>query len=56
MPNLNLHTNAGGNTGTTVGIRGSITGDRDFDEWKIVWVGGMWFQDLWTYDFRRTEM
>ena len=21
-----------------------------------MWVGGMWFQDLWTYDFRRTEM
>ncbi|HXY32270.1 MAG TPA: radical SAM protein [Gemmatimonadaceae bacterium] len=26
------------------------------DEWQIMWVGGMWFQDLWTYDFRRTEM
>jgi hypothetical protein len=26
------------------------------DEWNIMWVGGMWFQDLWTYDFRRTEM
>ncbi|MBX6366004.1 MAG: radical SAM protein [Gemmatimonadetes bacterium] len=25
-------------------------------EWKLLWVGGMWFQDLWTYDFRRTEM
>jgi uncharacterized radical SAM superfamily Fe-S cluster-containing enzyme len=25
-------------------------------DWKILWVGGMWFQDLWTYDFRRTEM
>jgi uncharacterized radical SAM superfamily Fe-S cluster-containing enzyme len=25
-------------------------------EWRLVWVGGMWFQDLWTYDFRRTEM
>lgn len=25
-------------------------------EWKFLWVGGMWFQDLWTYDFRRTEM
>jgi 7,8-dihydro-6-hydroxymethylpterin dimethyltransferase len=24
--------------------------------WKLLWVGGMWFQDLWTYDFRRTEM
>jgi len=27
VPNLNMHTNAGGNTGVTVGIRGSITGD-----------------------------
>lgn len=26
------------------------------DEWNLMWVGGMWFQDLWTYDFRRTEM
>ncbi len=25
-------------------------------DWKLMWVGGMWFQDLWTYDFRRTEM
>ena len=22
----------------------------------MLWMGGMWFQDLWTYDFRRTEM
>ncbi len=27
VPNLNIHTNAGGNTGTTVSIRGAITGD-----------------------------
>jgi 7,8-dihydro-6-hydroxymethylpterin dimethyltransferase len=26
------------------------------DEWRILCVEGMWFQDLWTYDFRRTEM
>src|SRR5262245_41701186 len=26
------------------------------EEWKLLWIGGMWFQDLWTYDFRRTEM
>ena len=24
--------------------------------WKFLWVGGMWFEDLWVYDFRRTEM
>lgn len=26
------------------------------DDWRILCVEGMWFQDLWTYDFRRTEM
>jgi len=25
-------------------------------DWILAWAGGMWFQDLWTYDFRRTEM
>lgn len=39
-------------------VGGSISGGpRPTDrEWRIMWVGGMWFQDLWTYDFRRTEM
>ncbi|MPY88370.1 MAG: radical SAM protein [Luteitalea sp.] len=31
-------------------------GNRKGDEWLIMFVAGMWFQDLWTYDFRRTEM
>ena len=36
---------------------GSFTGEKPKqDAWKLIWVGGMWFQDLWTYDFRRTEM
>jgi uncharacterized radical SAM superfamily Fe-S cluster-containing enzyme len=30
--------------------------NRKGDEWLIMFVAGMWFQDLWTYDFRRTEM
>jgi hypothetical protein len=30
--------------------------DRRQDEWLLLFVAGMWFQDLWTYDFRRTEM
>ena len=30
--------------------------DRKNDEWLLMFVAGMWFQDLWTYDFRRTEM
>jgi uncharacterized radical SAM superfamily Fe-S cluster-containing enzyme len=29
---------------------------RREEDWTIQWIGGMWFQDLWTYDFRRTEM
>jgi len=24
--------------------------------WRVLFVGGMWFQDLFNYDFRRTEM
>jgi uncharacterized radical SAM superfamily Fe-S cluster-containing enzyme len=35
---------------------GTMGSSMEEDEWNIVWVGGMWFQDLWTYDFRRTEM
>jgi uncharacterized radical SAM superfamily Fe-S cluster-containing enzyme len=30
--------------------------NRKSDEWLMLFVAGMWFQDLWTYDFRRTEM
>ncbi|MFQ5718025.1 MAG: radical SAM protein [Acidobacteriota bacterium] len=25
-------------------------------EWRVIMVAGMWFQDLFNYDFRRTEM
>jgi hypothetical protein len=25
-------------------------------DWRIMMVAGMWFQDLFNYDFRRTEM
>jgi 7,8-dihydro-6-hydroxymethylpterin dimethyltransferase len=28
----------------------------DQDVWRVLCVEGMWFQDLFTYDFRRTEM
>jgi uncharacterized radical SAM superfamily Fe-S cluster-containing enzyme len=39
-------------------LGGTLTGGRKPEErdWKFLWIGGMWFQDLWTYDFRRTEM
>jgi hypothetical protein len=30
--------------------------NRKQDELLLLFVAGMWFQDLWTYDFRRTEM
>ncbi len=26
------------------------------DNWRVLCVEGMWFQDLFNYDFRRTEM
>jgi uncharacterized radical SAM superfamily Fe-S cluster-containing enzyme len=32
-------------------------GGRDAaGDWEFLWIASMWFQDLWTYDFRRTEM
>ncbi len=30
--------------------------ERKKDRWLIMFVAGMWFQDLFNYDFRRTEM
>jgi uncharacterized radical SAM superfamily Fe-S cluster-containing enzyme len=42
------------------GARGSEIGahaeDADEFEWRVLFVAGMWFQDLFNYDFRRTEM
>jgi uncharacterized radical SAM superfamily Fe-S cluster-containing enzyme len=42
---------------------GSITGNRTMediqkrraDRWNFLFIAGMWFQDLFNYDFRRTE-
>jgi len=42
---------------------GSVTGERSHgdiekrreDRWNFLFVAGMWFQDLFNYDFRRTE-
>ena len=45
---------SGGQLGGRLGARDN--GDRKQDEWLLLFVAGMWFQDLWTYDFRRTEM
>jgi 7,8-dihydro-6-hydroxymethylpterin dimethyltransferase len=43
---------------------GKVTGDRTVDDiekrrsdrWNFLFIAGMWFQDLFNYDFRRTEM
>ena len=42
------------------GARGKKIGahadDANEFSWRILFVAGMWFQDLFNYDFRRTEM
>ena len=43
---------------------GKVSGDRSktdiekrrSDRWNFLFIAGMWFQDLFNYDFRRTEM
>ena len=43
---------------------GKVSGDRSSDDierrradrWNFLFIAGMWFQDLFNYDFRRTEM
>jgi uncharacterized radical SAM superfamily Fe-S cluster-containing enzyme len=45
---------SGGQLGGKLGARDN--GNRKSDPWLLMFVAGMWFQDLWTYDFRRTEM
>ena len=42
--------------GSLGGVGTPADGNRKSDEWLVLFVAGMWFQDLWTYDFRRTEM
>ncbi len=46
------------------GKYGKVEGDRTVDDikkrradrWNFLFIAGMWFQDLFNYDFRRTEM
>jgi uncharacterized radical SAM superfamily Fe-S cluster-containing enzyme len=40
-----------GHTGGKLGF----ARQRRYD-WRVFFIGGMWFQDLFNYDFRRTEM
>lgn len=42
--------------GARGGRVGASEGDAQEFPWRFLFVAGMWFQDLWTYDFRRTEM
>jgi uncharacterized radical SAM superfamily Fe-S cluster-containing enzyme len=35
---------------------GTASNDRRDDPWNFLFIAGMWFQDLFNYDFRRTEM
>ena len=35
---------------------GTESKDRRDDPWNFLFIAGMWFQDLFNYDFRRTEM
>ena len=46
------------------GKYGKVSGERTVDDiqkrradrWNFLFIAGMWFQDLFNYDFRRTEM
>ncbi len=42
--------------GARGGTVGASEGDANDFEWRFLFVAGMWFQDLFNYDFRRTEM
>ncbi len=43
-------------TGNRGGRVGEFESDAAEFEWRLLFVAGMWFQDLFNYDFRRTEM
>jgi uncharacterized radical SAM superfamily Fe-S cluster-containing enzyme len=53
----------GATKGARTGRYGKVEGDRtaaDIDQrradrWNFLFIAGMWFQDLFNYDFRRTE-
>jgi uncharacterized radical SAM superfamily Fe-S cluster-containing enzyme len=45
---------SGGALGGRLGAQDNA--NRKGDDWLILFIAGMWFQDLWNYDFQRTEM
>jgi len=42
-------------TGGSLGGEYGQGKERKNDTWLLMFVAGMWFQDLWNYDFKRTE-
>jgi 7,8-dihydro-6-hydroxymethylpterin dimethyltransferase len=54
----------GATKGAQTGKYGRVDGNRSKDDierrrsdrWNFLFIAGMWFQDLFNYDFRRTEM
>src|SRR5436190_18482574 len=54
----------GATKGAEKGKYGRVEGDRTAqdiakrrsDRWNFLFIAGMWFQDLFNYDFRRTEL
>jgi uncharacterized radical SAM superfamily Fe-S cluster-containing enzyme len=45
---------SGGALGGKLGAQDN--GNRKGDEWLILFIAGMWFQDLWNYDFQRRDV
>jgi hypothetical protein len=43
-------------TGNRGGRVGEFESDAKDFEWRLLFVAGMWFQDLFNYDFRRTDV
>jgi uncharacterized radical SAM superfamily Fe-S cluster-containing enzyme len=55
---LNLFKPSSTNSSSDRNDRMKVAGTQDDpnDVWRVLCVEGMWFQDLFNYDFRRTEM
>jgi uncharacterized radical SAM superfamily Fe-S cluster-containing enzyme len=54
---INLFKPSSTNSNSDRNDRMKTQGNGDtYDAWRVLCVEGMWFQDLFNYDFRRTEM
>jgi 7,8-dihydro-6-hydroxymethylpterin dimethyltransferase len=54
--NLFKPSSANSNSDRNDRMKTQNTSDDPNDKWRVLCVEGMWFQDLFNYDFRRTEM